>query len=80
MCCCIATGSAALTGHHEGEDREVFLSVAQQYPGLLEILRYLQRDHSMIAHLLARLHSAVERSASPGELQRHLEGVAAIME
>lgn len=70
----------ALTGHHEGEDRELFPSIAEQYPDLRDTLRYLQQEHSMIAHLLAGLQSAVERSASPVELQRHLEGVAAIME
>ncbi|WP_432483239.1 hemerythrin domain-containing protein [Kineococcus esterisolvens] len=70
----------ALTGHHEGEDRELFPSIAQQHPHLRGGLRHLQQDHSMIAHLLAGLQAAVERSASPLELDRHLEGVAAIME
>jgi hypothetical protein len=34
----------------------------------------------MIAHLLAGLQAAVDRSAPPAELDRHLEGIAAIME
>ena len=34
----------------------------------------------MIAHLLVGLREATERAASPDELARHLEGVAAIME
>ncbi len=34
----------------------------------------------MIAHLLAGLQAAVARGASSAELDRHLEGVAAIME
>jgi len=34
----------------------------------------------MIGHLLGDLREALDRAASPGELDRHLEGVAAIME
>ncbi|GAA0387245.1 hypothetical protein GCM10009541_32740 [Micromonospora gifhornensis] len=71
---------AALTAHHEGEDRELFPAIAEQYPQLRDTLRYLQQDHSMIAHLLGGLQAAVARAAPPEELNRHLEGVAAIME
>lgn len=70
----------ALTGHHEGEDRGVFPAIAAAHPELRETLRSLTQDHSMIAHLLTGLRAAVERSASPIELDRHLEGIAAIME
>lgn len=34
----------------------------------------------MMAHLLGELRAAVDRSAPAEELDRHLEGVAAIME
>jgi hypothetical protein len=44
------------------------------------VLRALEQDHSMIAHLLGGLQDAVERLASPAELERHLEGIGAIME
>jgi len=44
------------------------------------VLRALEQDHSMIAHLLGGLQSAVESQSSPDELDRHLEGIAAIME
>lgn len=71
---------AALTGHHEGEDRDLFPAVAEQHPELRETLYYLQQDHSMIAHLLAGLQVAVTRATPPAELGQHLEGVAAIME
>ena len=71
---------AALTGHHQGEDRELFPAIAAAHPHLRETLRYLQQDHSMIAHLLSGLQAAVDRSAPPEELDRHLEGIAAIME
>ncbi|MFE0592195.1 hemerythrin domain-containing protein [Micromonospora echinospora] len=71
---------AALTAHHEGEDRELFPAIAEQYPELREALRHLRQDHSMMAHLLAGLQAAVTRAAPPAELDRHLEGLAAIME
>lgn len=71
---------AALTGHHEGEDRELFPAIAAAHPGLRETLRRLEQDHSMIAHLLTGVQAAVDRAASPAELGRHLEGIAAIME
>lgn len=71
---------AALSAHHEGEDRELFPAIAEQYPELGETLRYLRQDHSMIEHLLAGLQDAVARAAPPPELDKHLEGLAAIME
>ncbi|MFT4215723.1 MAG: hemerythrin domain-containing protein [Micropruina sp.] len=70
----------ALTGHHEGEDRELFPAIAAAHPELREVLRNLRQDHSMIAHLLAGLQAAVDRTAPPDDLNRHLEGIAAIME
>ncbi|MBB4959670.1 hemerythrin domain-containing protein [Micromonospora polyrhachis] len=70
----------ALTAHHQGEDRDLFPAIAAQHPELRETLRYLQQDHSMIAHLLAGLKAAVARTASAAELDQHLEGLAAIME
>lgn len=70
----------ALTGHHEGEDRELFPAIAAAHPALVGTLRTLKQDHSMIAHLLSGLLAAVDRAATPDELDRHLEGIAAIME
>ncbi|MFT4295374.1 MAG: hemerythrin domain-containing protein [Micropruina sp.] len=70
----------ALTGHHEGEDRELFPAIAAAHPELRDTLRNLRQDHSMIAHLLTSLQAAVDRTAPPDELDRHLEGIAAIME
>lgn len=71
---------AALDAHHRGEDRTLFPAIAQAHPELRETLRKLEQDHSMIAHLLGSLQAAVDRRAAPKELQRHLEGVGAIME
>ena len=71
---------AALTAHHEGEDSDLFPAIARQHPGLRDTLRYLRQDHSMIAHLVGGLQTAVASAAPPAELARHLDGVAAIME
>lgn len=71
---------SALAGHHEGEDRELFPAVAAAHPELRETLRYLEQDHSMIAHLLSGLQADVDTGASPERLDPHLEGIAAIVE
>jgi len=71
---------SALTRHHEGEDRLLFPAIARAYPELEETLRYLEQDHSMIGYLLDGLQAAVESRASPEELERHLDGISAIME
>ncbi|MET9185006.1 hemerythrin domain-containing protein [Streptomyces tendae] len=70
----------ALDGHHQSEDRTLFPAVAAAHPELRPVLRSLEQDHSMIAHLLGSLRDAVDRAAPPEELHRHLEGIAAIME
>ncbi|MGK9146762.1 hemerythrin domain-containing protein [Plantibacter flavus] len=70
----------ALDGHHRGEDRALFPAIEAAHPDLAPVLRSLERDHSMIAHLLGELSAAVDRSASPAELSMHLDGVAAVME
>ncbi|MFE5831792.1 hemerythrin domain-containing protein [Streptomyces sp. NPDC056488] len=70
----------ALDGHHQGEDRTLFPAIEAAHPELRPVLRALEQDHSMIAHLLGGLRTAVERAAPPEELDQHLEGIAAIME
>jgi hemerythrin-like domain-containing protein len=71
---------AALDGHHQGEDRALFPAIEAAHPHLTPVLRALKQDHSMISHLLQGLRDALDRSATRDELDRHLEGVAAIME
>lgn len=71
---------SALAAHHEGEDRELFPAIAAAHPELREVLRKLEQDHSMIAHLLTSLQAAAMRSEPPTRLDHHLEGIAAIME
>lgn len=70
----------ALDGHHRSEDHVLFPAIEAAHPELAPVLRKLEQDHSMIAHLLGGLQSAVDSHAAPDELERHLEGVAAIME
>ena len=71
---------AALDGHHRGEDGALFPAIEKAHPQLAPVLRALERDHSMIGQLLGAFRTAVEQSASAAALDRHLEGVAAIME
>ncbi|NYI79214.1 hemerythrin domain-containing protein [Nocardioides panzhihuensis] len=70
----------ALTGHHEGEDRELFPAIDRAHPELRETIRYLEQDHSMIGYLLGGLQAAVDQAATPEDLGKHLEGISAIME
>ncbi|GAB2519069.1 hemerythrin domain-containing protein [Paramicrobacterium agarici] len=70
----------ALTGHHEAEDRELFPAIAAAHPDLRDTLRMLEQDHSMMSHLIAGLVDAVKHAAPPDELERHVEGISAIME
>jgi len=70
----------ALDSHHQGEDRTLFPAIAAAHPELGPVLRSLEQDHSMIAHLLGGLRAAVDRAAPPEELDHHLEGIEAIME
>ena len=70
----------ALDEHHRAEDRTLFPAIEAANPQLEPVLRALQQDHSMIAHLLGGLREATDGGASPDELARHVEGLAAIME
>jgi len=70
----------ALDRHHKGEDRTLFPAIEAAHPELAPVLEALQRDHSMIEHLIRGLSEALDRSAPPSEVSMHLEGIAAIME
>lgn len=70
----------ALTGHHQGEVRELFPAIAAAHPQLRETLRKLGQDHELIAQLLEALQAASDRDDPPALLELHLEGIAAIME
>lgn len=70
----------ALDDHHRGENRALFPAIEAAHPELAPVLRKLEQDHSMIDFLLTALSAAVDKKATPEELDRHLEGIAAIME
>lgn len=71
---------AALGEHHSGEERALFPAIEAAHPELAPALRNLEQDHSMIDFLLTALGEAVNDGAAPSELDRHLDGVGAIME
>lgn len=70
----------ALDGHHRGEDRSLFPAIEAAHPHLAPVLRSLEQDHSMIEHLLQGLAAAVQRADPSDVLDRHLEGIDALME
>lgn len=71
---------AALSGHHAGEDTSLFPLLETEHPDLADVLAKLRQDHSMIEYLVTALDAAAQRTATRGELERHLEGIGAIME
>ncbi|HWT33544.1 MAG TPA: hemerythrin domain-containing protein [Microbacterium sp.] len=70
----------ALTGHHRSEDGELFPVLATAHPELRATLQRLEQDHTMMSHLIGALEDALTSAASPADLDRHVEGLAAIME
>lgn len=71
---------AALGEHHRGEDRALFPAIEAAHPDLAPVLRTLEQDHSMIDFLLTALDAAVDDGVPPSELERHLDGITAIMQ
>ncbi len=63
---------AAVTRHHTAEDTTVFPILAGRHPELRDFLADLERDHQVIAGILARV------AAAPGPDE--LDGLAAILE
>ncbi|MGH3587356.1 MAG: hemerythrin domain-containing protein [Pseudonocardia sp.] len=70
----------ALEGHHRGEDSAVFTVLLELRPDLAGLVAELQRDHTMLDHLLGELSRAVDAGADAATLERHLDGIDAIME
>ncbi|MVA75542.1 hemerythrin domain-containing protein [Auraticoccus sp. F435] len=70
----------ALSGHHGGEDRLLFPALTGQHPELVEVVGRLRQDHDMIESLITAFREAVERREPPASLDRHLEGLAAVVE
>ncbi|WP_091230940.1 hemerythrin domain-containing protein [Microbacterium sp. 3J1] len=71
---------SALDGHHLSEDRALFPALREEHPELGDVIDRLMQDHSMLAHLLGALRAAAEGGESAETIERHLDGVGAIME
>lgn len=70
----------ALTGHHRGEDEVLFPAVLREHPDLADTLAGLERDHSMLNHLIGAYRQALDDDHAPKTLARHLDGIGALME
>jgi len=70
----------ALEGHHRGEDTSVFTALLDLRPDLAVVVAELQRDHRTLDHLLGELSRAVDADADAATLERHLDGIDAVME
>lgn len=70
---------AAVTEHHTDEDTSVFPALAARYPELRDVLAGLERDHVLMAGMLARV---VELSADldADGARAELDGLAALIE
>jgi hypothetical protein len=71
---------AALDGHHRSEGAGLFPQIAANRPDLAPVLAKLSQDHSMMAHLIRGLEKALTSGADRATLERHLDGIGAIME
>lgn len=71
---------SALDGHHRSEDRALFPALRAEHPQLSGMIDKLMQDHSMLSHLLGSLREAAERHEDPATIERHLDGIGAIME
>ncbi len=76
---CLAFCSA-LSGHHVSEDAALFPELSARYPALRPTIAALEQDHAMMASLVRALEGGIREAASPGELGRRLDGLAAITE
>jgi hemerythrin-like domain-containing protein len=71
---------AALSGHHAGEDMDLFPGLSARHPELAPAIAKLRQDHEMIASLLTQLSDVLASAATTADLERHLDGLSAIME
>ena len=70
----------ALDGHHRSEDGVTFPLVVQRHPELAPVVAQLMQDHSTLGHLIRELEHDLGRAADAEALQRHLDGIEAVME
>ena len=70
----------ALTGHHSSEDAALFPRILEDHPELAPVVANLERDHTMIAHLIGEFERGLRAGAPRDEQLRHLAGIEAVME
>ena len=58
----------------------MFPAIETAHPELAPVLRTLSEDHAMIDVLLTSLAAAVDGEVPPDDIDRHLDGIGAIME
>ncbi|GIJ46358.1 hypothetical protein Val02_32440 [Virgisporangium aliadipatigenens] len=74
---------AALTSHHEGEDKGMFDQLLKERPDLERTVANLMEDHQLIEGILRRVAALADRAAESGDLEavrRELDGLTAIMD
>ncbi|MEV5988477.1 hemerythrin domain-containing protein [Streptomyces sp. NPDC052051] len=77
------TFCSALHRHHHGEDATAFDVLAAQYPELIAVIEELRSDHHLVETSLRRLEALVAELGAgrdPIEIQREIDGLAALME
>ncbi|MCN9243718.1 hemerythrin domain-containing protein [Streptomyces sp. RY43-2] len=78
------TFCSALHRHHHGEDATAFDVLAAQYPELTAFIEELRKDHDLVEESLRRLEALVAELGNtdrdPIEIQREIDGLAALME
>jgi hypothetical protein len=70
---------AAVTRHHTEEDTSVFPLLAARHPELRDLLDGLERDHRMVAGMIARVAELAQRLDHDGA-RAELDGLAALLE
>lgn len=58
----------------------LFPAVLREHPDLADTLAGLERDHSMLNHLIGAYRQALDDGHAPKTLARHLDGIGALME
>jgi hemerythrin-like domain-containing protein len=71
---------AAVTRHHTAEDTGAFTQLAAHYPALRPVIDELTRDHEIVAGLLRRVEELARGTGEADEIQRELDGLAALLE
>ncbi|PWD51372.1 cation-binding protein [Serinibacter arcticus] len=69
----------ALAEHHVAEDEHLFPAILGAHRDLADLVTDLQRDHSMLAHLIRGFDGALTAGGDEDTLSHHLDGIEAVM-